>query len=765
MKNKTPSNDSSLSALKREKRKRAVLVICLILVVLPLLTLAIGVGGFAVWANTQAIDASLLPTASALPTFYDIDGNILPYAEENYVDIKDVGDDLKNAFIALEDKRFYSHKGYDTTRMAGAMLHNIKAGGIREGASTITQQLIKNTHLTNERTLSRKLKELALAIQLEKDYSKDEILSMYLSVIYFGSGAYGVKQASKLYFDKSLNELTLAECATLAGIVRNPSKYSPIKNPEESLSRRNVVLTVMAQQGYIDESELESAKAEPLINNGGERPDSVTQMSARVCEFYIAQATKEVCKALNITKYQLSNSGYKIYTNLNSKLQYELEKQKSEPTNFEADGIGSVSIVLDNSNGAVLAYSSSYPYEISRQAGSVLKPLAVYAPAIDCDLISLATPIVDESINFNGFAPNNYGGIYYGDTNIKEAVKKSMNSVSVKVLDYLGVDKSVQYLQGFGISTEEADKNYALALGATSKGVNPLSVGGGYMTLARGGEYIAPSFVRFVAANGSKILSNENEKTKKQVLSSPSAALTTVALREAVTDGTSKTLSVLPFEVAAKTGTVKHGSGNSDAWNVSYNDSYTVVVWHGSDSAMSEKGGGYPTRHSLKIWQKLQNLGRISPTIKKCDGIVEAEIDVYSTNVSKHVVSATQNTPLEYRKTEYFKYNSLPSCEGSRFDTVGVPDMKLSNENGTVTILLQTEKIYDYEIYRTDSSGSTMIYATSNSQGEISLKDKPISLSSRVDYTVVCHLVGNEEISSTDTKSVYITDGFAERWG
>lgn len=769
MKNNSEPQNILDAQEKRRKRKKILLIVCITLILLPAVILGCTVGGFAIWTTTQKIDKNLLPTATAVPTFYDADGNALPYADSNFVDINTVSDNLRYAFVALEDKRFYKHKGYDLTRMIGATVNNIKAGAVREGASTITQQLIKNTHLTHERTMSRKLKELALAINLEKMYSKDEILSMYLSVIYFGSGAYGIKQAANLFFDKNIEDLSLAECATLAGIIKNPAKYSPTKHPEESIKRRNVVLQVMHSQGYISKEEFDVAKEQPLKTQKSDDSDNEgASITLDTCEFYISQAIKEVCIALNVTKYQLSNSGLKIYTNLNPKLQLALEKQRLNTQNFENESIGNVSIIIDNESGAVLAHSSTYPYTVSRQAGSVLKPLAVYAPAIDRNLISLATPITDERIDFNGFSPNNYGGVYYGDTNIREAIKKSMNSVSVKVMDYLGTDVSAHYLNSLGIAIEDKDKNYALALGATSKGVTPISVASAYSTLARGGEYISPSYVRFVIEDGNKILSNERDDrrgTQKthRVISKSTASLMTSALIDTVKSGTAKTLGALPFEVASKTGTVERADGNnSDAWSASYNDVYTVLVWHGTDDTMTEKGGGYPTRHALKIWQQAAEYHQMKSNLDAYDGIVKLDVDTYSTNINKQVVLANENTPLEYRKSEYFAQNNLPTASGSKFDKIENIDFEVSNNNGTIGISFDSEKIYHYEIYRQDVLGSQLIFSSAGLGNRILLTDTPIAFEGKVDYTFVCHLINNEEISATLSKSVYIKDTFPE---
>ncbi len=769
MKNKTLNENLSETALKKKKRKKIALAVCSCIILLPLLAAAIAVGAFAAWANTQAVDRSLLPTAQAMPVFYDIDGNEIATEQSDFVTVDEISDNLRFAFVALEDKRFYEHKGYDIVRMGGATLKNIKAGCVREGASTITQQLVKNTHLTHERTLSRKLKELAISIQIEKQYQKDEILAMYLSVIYFGSGAYGVKQAANVYFGKNITELTLAECATLAGIIRNPAKYSPSSNPEQCKSRRNVALTAMFEQGYINEDAYISAQSEPVItkNHGAQEAKG-----AQIHDFYVNQVKNEVCAALGITKYQLSNSGLEIYTNLDTAIQCELEQNRLDLTNYESQSVNSVSVVIDNQTGAVLAHSSSYPFSISRQAGSVLKPLAVYAPALDGGFVSLATPIIDEEINFGGFSPSNFGGTYYGDTTVREAIKKSMNSVSVKVIDYIGVEKSAESLANFGINLSDDDKNYALALGATSKGVSPLSVASGYSALARGGEYIGATYVRYVVDNDKKILSNESLSSSAQpefpytrkhnrAVSKATAALVTSALLDTVRDGTAKSLSTLPFEVAAKTGTAQRADGkNGDAWCASYNSQYTVLVWHGNDVGMTEKGGGYPTRHTAKIWNGISESKQIEQRFPECGEIADIEIDTYSSAINRKVVAATENTPLEYRKIEYFPINAFPDAIGSRFDSIQPSELNLKSDNGVVNIQFDTENIYSYELYRTDISGSALIFSTAGSGEICQIYDRPLSLNSKVEYTLVCHLINNEEISASSSSSIFVDNSF-----
>lgn len=284
----TENGNDDGKSVKRARATEKHRILRIVLITFLVLVLVVAVGaitayfGFMRWADGVTLDENLLPTARALPTFYDADGNKIPFSDDRY--IKDVPDAVRGAFVALEDRRFYSHKGYDIKAMARAAWVNLKSGGTVEGASTITQQLVKNTHLGAERTLSRKLKEIALAMKIEEKYTKNEILSMYLSVIYFGAGAYGIKAASRVYFGCTPDELTLSQAATLAGIVKNPSRYSPKNSVEEAEKRRNLVLDVMCREGYIRSDERDAAKREKswsrrLRKTTATAPNSISRSS------------------------------------------------------------------------------------------------------------------------------------------------------------------------------------------------------------------------------------------------------------------------------------------------------------------------------------------------------------------------------------------------------------------------------------------------------------------------------------------------------
>ena len=739
---------------KRKKRKKIVLTIVIVLTLTPILAVAISAAGFAIWADGVSLDRTLLPTATAKPVFYDINNEKIDYLTDDYLTKDEIPQNLKNAFVALEDKRFYSHKGYDPIRIGGAMLSNIKSHSVKEGASTITQQLVKNTHLSNERTFRRKLNEIAIARKVEKEYSKDEILAMYLSVIYFGNGAYGVKQASQLYFDKEIDELSLQECATLAGIVKNPSKYSPFAKEEDCVARRNLTLEIMRKEGYIDEKECAEASATPITKS---QKDKKAKNGSGFCDAYVKKVIDEVCDALGITKYQLNNSGYKIYTNLDVELQKSLYNNALNSSLRENDDVESVQIVADNKNNAIVAYYSTLPYDVKRQAGSIMKPVAVYAPAIDMNIVSLSTPVIDEKIDYSGYSPSNFNDVYLGETTVRQAIQKSLNSVAVKTLSYVGINNSAKYISNFGLKLEYSDQNFAIALGATSKGVSPLSMTDAYCTFANEGVFCKNSFIKRITDNGTKIY--EPDKQKTTVLKVSTANIVTDALIDTVKDGTARTLSALPFEVAAKTGTAQRSDGkNSDAWCMSYNETYTVCVWHGNDVGINERGGGYPAQNNKEIWKAISKQSKQPQMFAHNKEIEYKDIDTYALQSKKQVLLATENTPIEYRKREVFPVGSLIE-QSDCFDVVSDFDFQVVANANRVVLTFDTKKIYTYRIYRTDIFGQTLLCELSNDESvQKEIYDTPLAFYNLVEYRIECFVTANPQASSTIAKQVYVDD-------
>ena len=321
--------------------------------------------------KNAVFDNTLMPKNEITTVFSDINGNNVEGFKNSFAQYSELPDNLKNAVVAVEDKRFYKHKGVDTIRIFGAIRNNLKGGSL-EGASTITQQLVKNTHLTQEKSIKRKLNEIKIAKQLEKEYSKDDILTSYLNVSYFGGGLYGVKSAAKGIFNKNLSSLTLSECAVLAGILKNPSKYSPVASVENATKRRNVVLSLMKNQNLITDAEYNSAKNEK-ISVDLNAIYSNTQS-------YVESATFEAAGILNVSVGGVLSGGYKIETFLNPDYQACLTEVLGNPNFYvlnkngvRADGL---SIIVDNKNMGVSAYFSTKKrniYDFYRRSGTFKK--------------------------------------------------------------------------------------------------------------------------------------------------------------------------------------------------------------------------------------------------------------------------------------------------------------------------------------------------------------------------------------------------------
>lgn len=726
----TNKNNKNYDKSLNNRKRFTIFSSCFSLIIgLSVLAFSAAIIAFSVWANTKEVNKSLLPTASAVPTFYDVNGNQINYIEDDYIKDDEIPENLKNAFVALEDKRFYQHDGYDTYRILGATVNNLKSGKVVEGASTITQQLVKNTHLSSQKTLKRKLNEIAIATQIEKEYQKDEILSMYLSVIYFGGGAYGVKSASRLYFSKDVKDLSLSECAMLAGIVKNPTGYSPVKNHENALKRRNLVLDIMKNQGYLTDGECENAKNDKLVVKTKNYDDANS--------FYINCAIKEVCEKLNITKYQLSNSGYKIFTNLNTDLQKELNHLKND-NSISSENAENECVIIENNTGKILAHVSTLDYAAKRQVGSTLKPLVVYSPAFEENMISLCTPVVDEKITIGGWSPENFGGKYLGEININDAIKHSSNSVSAQIGNSLGIDKMTKYGNKFGLSL--SNESIALSLGATQKGISPLQLAVAYSAFANNGNLKEYSYVNFIADNGKKIYAYT--PSSKRIISEETAYLTAYSLINTVKDGTAKTLSTLGFEVASKTGTTDKKGKTTDAINVSFTPDYTVSVWHGGEN-INETGGGLPTMHAKKIYQYLyQNY--TPQKFNMPENVITLDVDTYSTAKNKTVTLATEYTPKRFKQTSIFCKNNIPSVFSTAFEKAN-PELNVKViEQNKVILTTYCDEIYTMEISRIDDFGTQTILKTNDFENnfvkntpkcdKIELIDHPFTLTGKVCY-------------------------------
>ncbi|MBQ3493901.1 MAG: transglycosylase domain-containing protein, partial [Clostridia bacterium] len=392
-----------------------------------------------------------------------------------FVNLNTLPKHTKQCFISIEDKNFYEHNGLNYKRMAGAMLKNIKAMKIKEGASTISQQLIKNTHLSSEKTFTRKFNEILLTKQLEKILSKDEILEYYLNVIYFGDNCYGIENASQHYFSKPAKQLNLLESATLAGMIKAPNIYSPIKNSQKSLERRNVVLYELYQDNKINFQDYIKLKSSPLETNVSNPKDEFHNSYSQACY-------EEASRILKMPEKQIAIGEYKIYTYFNKEKQETL-KQAIKQYDFDYD-CSAISMTKTGEIEAYVGKSNLKIIDIKRQPGSAIKPILVYAPAINENIISPLTQINDEKIDIDGYSPSNVSNKYNGYISVRDCVAKSLNVPAVKTLSYVGVEKAKNYAKMCNIEFDGNDNNLSLALGGMTYGTSLKQLTNSYTALA-----------------------------------------------------------------------------------------------------------------------------------------------------------------------------------------------------------------------------------------------------------------------------------------
>lgn len=648
------------------------------------------------------------------PTAEVFDNDNVPIKEANdfgYVNLQNLPQHTIDAFVSIEDKQFYNHKGINVKRMAGAMLKNVKTLSLKEGASTISQQLIKNTHLSSEKTINRKLKEIALTKKLEKAYTKDQILQSYLNVIFFGNNCYGLEEASHYYFNKPASQLDIAQSAALAGLIKSPTKYSPIHNPNNCQKRRNLVLSEMEKDGKISIEQKIQAQNQPLQLE-------ITAKNRNRLNSYSQAAIDEAAKILKITPKQLAVGGYKLHTYQNNQKQTSLAQalEKSEIENVDA-----AAIVIDAQTYGVCAYIGNSNFKIldcKRQPASCLKPLLVYAPAINEGVINPSTQILDEKITIGGYSPTNVNKKYNGYMSVTDAVKNSVNIPAIKVLSYIGIDTGKQYAQKLGIEFDENDDSYALALGGMTYGVNLKTLTSAYTVFPNGGMHDNATFIQYITDSNNKLV-YVHKPNPKMVLREDAAYLTTHMLQETAKTGTARKLSEITHtSVASKTGTVgkKNQKGNTDAYNISFTPEEVVGVWFGNlnNSAISIAGGNQPTEVA-KSYICSQEYQKTEFTVPS--SVTEVNIDLLELEQNHRLVLANPYSPDRYKKSALFSRFNMPSEVSQNF--VEAPQISASAmvENNQIVLQLNPQKHLEYKIYKNDILHQT-----------ITEKNQPITL-------------------------------------
>lgn len=594
----------------------------------------------------EKLDIDKLTSQSRTITLLDARGNHINDAiydrNKYYIDIDDLHENTVNAFIAVEDKRFYNHRGVDYKRMAAALISNIKSGKFSEGASTITQQLIKNTHLTNDKTINRKINELRLARKLERVYNKRQILEGYFNILYFGSGIRGLGTASRVMFDKPASQLTLAQSAALASIINNPSKYSPYGNYENLSERKALVLKLMLNQKLITQSEYDIAMSEHLVFN----KNIQTQ--------FIVGVLKNAATCLDSPEKTLFANNYTIKTSYNPDISHAAQSAlKDIGTSYLAR-----ILVLENASGGVACDETNSAKYINpkRSPASTIKPFLSYAPALENGLNPLSQ-IEDVPTSFGNYSPGNYKGIYRGYQSLKDNLSNSSNVVAVKLLSRFGIEKSKAIACSFGLNFEQSDGTLALALGGMEKGVTLIELANAYRTLANGGNFSEVHYVESVYDNNNAIYTAS--RAEKNAVGADTAYLLTDMLKACAQYGTAKTLNKSGI-IAAKTGTNGDARGNYDCYCIAYTSKYTLAVWFGADETPIENEiTGATCCNTIKKMLENCDIGADCDFIRPAD-VAFFEVDGKTLNTTHEVYLADPFLPKRYRIMALLSKRSLP---------------------------------------------------------------------------------------------------------
>ena len=674
----------------------------------------------------QKLDISKLSALAQTSSMYDMNGELMSElrGSENriIVSLDEIPLHTRQAFIAAEDLRFYDHRGIDVYRILGALRSNLKSGSLAEGASTITQQLAKLTHLSAEKTIRRKLEEINLAFQIEKVYNKDEILAMYLNTVYFGRGAYGIQAAAQAYFGVDAEELTLNQSASLAAIIKAPSIYAPHISPSNNRSRRQYILSVMAENGFISQEEKQAALDESIWVLAQEA-------EKQLYSWYIDEALRESAELLGLSADEVIQGGFKIYTAYDARLQTIADEVYADSSFFPAaasDGtpIQSAMAVVDTNNGAVLAMIGGRDYtvrrglnratQMRRQPGSALKPLAVYGPALELGYTT-ASVLLDEKASFGGYTPRNAGDRYYGLVTMRTAIRNSLNTTAVRLLEEIGLDASIQYLNKMGIPTRNSDRNLSLALGSMTYGVTPVELAAAYVPYANGGIYHQPYCVeRIETVDGSNVY--ERKDSGKQVLSAQNAFLMTSLLQSVVSSGTGTRMLAANTPIAGKTGTVSMTGGNRDIWMTAYTPEISVAVWMGYDQTDTKHKisngitGGRNTASLAAAFFKKAYADREKPDFSQPDGLVWLTLDKRALTSRGSIMLASDKTPKEYRLSEVFAASNRPYAVSDIWQAPDAPSSfyVAHNASGYPELHFKASSDARYRIQR-DSVGESVI--------------------------------------------------------
>lgn len=618
---------------------------------------------------------------------------------KNKISSSEIPSNLKNAYIAIEDERFYKHHGVDVKRTSAAIVSYVfHRGSSSFGGSSITQQVVKNLTGDSSSKISRKVNEWGKAVILESFMSKDEILALYLNIIYVGPNVYGIETGANYYFNKSVSDLSLEECAFLAGINNSPNSYNPYgntDNTEKIKKRTKTVLSKMLKLKYINEEEYNTAVAN--VDNGLKFKKGKIETDDAVYSYHtdalISQFIQDIADRKKITNTFATNyvnmAGLTIYSTQNTSVQNQMEKE-FEKTKYQlasktgGDPSQAAMVVIDHKTGQVVGCVGGLGKKTTsrglnratqsiRQTGSCIKPIAVLVPGIAKKEFTGSTIFADEQTIFaDGYKPENYSK-YLGNITVRRALESSQNIPFVEMMEKIGPKTAMKYLEKMGITTlSQKDENLALALGGLDKGISPLQMAGAYATIANDGEYIEPTFyTKAETSNGKTIV--EVKQKKKRVFSKEVAYIVKELLTEPVKGsyGTATYCSISGMDVAAKTGTT---DDNYDRWLCGFTPYYTGVTWYGYDKNESINYNGKKNPAGI-LWANI--MSRVHSNLQS------AKFDKPSSVLKVTVCAETgrkANTGCPNTYEEYFLIGTKPTTCTKHAGTE-INDGNTSNKN------------------------------------------------------------------------------------
>lgn len=556
-------------------------------------------------ANVKGLENALeRPT-----TIYDKDGDRAGYLysqKGTWVSLDKISPNVADAVLSTEDRNFYHEYGFSIKGMVRALLLNLKnrimgSSDIAGGGSTLTQQLVKNAFLSQEQTISRKAKEIFIAMQVENTYSKKQILAMYLDNAYFGNGVWGIEDASEKYFGVHASQLTVPQAATIAGMLKNPNGYNPKDHPAESRQRRNVVLTLMKDNGKLTQEQMKSYQDSPMITSDNYQYDSGYRYP-----YFFDAVIDEAIKKYGLSEEDIMNRGYKIYTTLDQNYQSTMQTDFADSSLFPYDAddgtrAQGASIAIDPKTGGVTALvggrNDSHVFrgynratQLVRSPGSTIKPLAVYAPALQHGY-HYDSMVEDkhQAYGSNKYSPKNATGTYQGKIMLYQALAESKNTTAVWLLNKIGVSEGYRSAEKFGLKLSDSDKNLSLALGGLEKGVSPMTMASAYSAFANEGVKYDAHFIRRIVDASGKTIVDEEDADSTRVVSEKVANEMTSMMIDVYKNGTGVSAKPYGYTIAGKTGSTQ-GNGvdptaaDTDRWYIGYTPDVVLATWVGFDS-------------------------------------------------------------------------------------------------------------------------------------------------------------------------------------